>query len=887
MKIRDSQFELLAAANMDRARRDSILNLRSRGFAITENSANKTYTVLDAEGCSTRVESRGLRCRIISPEGRVTEMEQHPSGRIRRIMDPSNREVVFNRDADGYLQSIDRGPSGGTYRFELSRDWKPLRIDYPDGTSSLAEYSPDGQPIRIVNRNGTEISYEYAQDGRLTALVDPQGNRTQLLHKNDSSLQIEYPNGDQHVYVASIGAHLLRFDVNGETHAHYRYNGRNHSVESRYRDGSRERFVFDKGLLVEAANEHSVVRFQYDHAGRLTLEETNGQTVRYLRNTVGALIGIVTPEGDTISYNRDRDQRLTEITDWRGDRFGISLPASGPPVEIRYPNGLATTTKANPMGLPSSWWIGSPGSLRQIDAISWEYDLCDRLVSAARHGQRREYCYDKASRLVEVRCLDKRFAEHFDLDIRGNRVQSGRRQANYDAVNRLLRLGNREFLYDGLGNQTVDREGERASLYTFNGRGHLVSIRTGELTIEYAYDALGRRIRKRVGGITTDFHWAGTQVLSETTGDGTHLVRRDYLVCPEFLNALAFREDSAVYYMHLGRLQEPLCVTDRTGSVVWKAEYLAFGQAFISVDKIRQPWRLPGQYHDTETGLHYAVARYYDPDLGRFLAMDPQCKPGTSLNYYTYCDGDPVNRIDPTGEISLALSTVLIAVGVGAAVGALAGGGVEVYKQRNQEHKDWSQVGYAALVGGCLGGIGAAVGAVAGAATLGVLGVLGSGAAAGGLGSAVTYCVQAAGQGQWNWVDFGTTVAIGAGIGAVTAGVGGMVASRFGKAGEDAADDVAGEAGDLAQKPLDKLLEGAVLTKSGKTVQYQKTGGFDQANSDFDVVTADSTVKYQGNGIRSAELTSGGSISVRPQSTGGSPTVQLNQPGQKPVKIRY
>lgn len=800
MKIRASQMDALAAAVMDRARAERILALSQGGFEVREDSKSSVFTVHDAAGCSARIESRGLRARVISPEGRATEIEQYANGRIRRIIDPSGRKVSFERDPDGFLKSIDRGSEGGVYRFSLSPDWKPLRIEYPDETTSLTQYSPAGQPLQIVQRDGSEIHYEYGPDGRLTSLVDPQGNRTRLTDTGPGvSRLIEYPNGDRHVYVDDPDARVLSFDVNGKTHAHYHRHPKNNSVETRYKDGTVERFVFRNGRLIEAANEHSTVKLEYDDAGRLASEDTDGRVVRYQRNEVGALVGIVTPEGDTIRYARDLDQRLTGITDWNGNRYEISLPPSGPPSEIRYPNGLTVVTNANAMGLPSSWSVARSAEPRdRIDSASWEHDVCDRLVAATRDGRRQTYHYNKASRLVEVRSADHKLSERFELDSLGNRVRSEGAQCSYDSVNRLLRQGSRQFLYDGLGNQIADRNGQQTSTYTYDGRGQLVRIQMRGAVIEYAYDALGRRIRKRVGGATTRFQWAGTQLLSESTDDGNQVVRRDYLFCPEYLTPLAFREGSSVYYVHCGRLQEPLCVTDGHGQVVWKAEYLAFGRALISVERVRHPLRLPGQYHDDETGLHYAVARYYSPELGRFLSMDPHRVPGASLNYYTYCDGDPVNRVDPTGEISLTLGTVLIAVAVGVAVGAAIGAGVELYKQRNQEHTDWGQVGTAAIIGGCLGGIGAAVGAVATAATVGALGVIGAGAAAGGLGSAVQYCVQAGGQDHWDWSQFGTSVAVGAGIGAITAGIGGIIASRAAPATEEAAEIATAETEEVA-----------------------------------------------------------------------------------------
>ena len=205
----------------------------------------------------------------------------------------------------------------------------------------------------------------------------------------------------------------------------------------------------------------------------------------------------------------------------------------------------------------------------------------------------------------------------------------------------MLRHGEREFAYDALGNQVSEQAGSIYRHYEYDGRRQLTRVHLPGQSIEYTYDPLGRRIAKKVHGVTTRFQWAGTQLLSESADDGRNVVRRDYLFCPEFLTPLAFRECTSVFCVHSGRLQEPLCVTDAHGAVVWQADYLTFGKARIVVDPVRMPLRLPGQYHDEETGLHYSVARYYDSDLGRFLSLDPARSPGGSCNYYLYCDGDP------------------------------------------------------------------------------------------------------------------------------------------------------------------------------------------------------------------------------------------------------
>jgi RHS repeat-associated protein len=60
------------------------------------------------------------------------------------------------------------------------------------------------------------------------------------------------------------------------------------------------------------------------------------------------------------------------------------------------------------------------------------------------------------------------------------------------------------------------------------------------------------------------------------------------------------------------------------------------------------PLRLPGQYFDKETNLHYNYYRDYDSSIGRYEESDPIGLRG-GLNTYAYVGGDPLNSIDPSG----------------------------------------------------------------------------------------------------------------------------------------------------------------------------------------------------------------------------------------------
>ena len=67
-------------------------------------------------------------------------------------------------------------------------------------------------------------------------------------------------------------------------------------------------------------------------------------------------------------------------------------------------------------------------------------------------------------------------------------------------------------------------------------------------------------------------------------------------------------------------------MTDIHGNLLWYGEYTAWGR--LKKDErvykdAHQPFRLQNQYFDEETGLHYNLMRYYEPEVGRFVNQDP------------------------------------------------------------------------------------------------------------------------------------------------------------------------------------------------------------------------------------------------------------------------
>jgi len=110
----------------------------------------------------------------------------------------------------------------------------------------------------------------------------------------------------------------------------------------------------------------------------------------------------------------------------------------------------------------------------------------------------------------------------------------------------------------------------------------------------------------------------------------------------------------AVYFIHADELGTPRVVTDTTNKAVWQWDGDAFGRGLPNQDPLKTGksfvyhLRYPGQYYDTESGLHYNYFRDYDPETGRYIQSDPIGLAG-GFNTYAYVGGNPLNFIDPFG----------------------------------------------------------------------------------------------------------------------------------------------------------------------------------------------------------------------------------------------
>ena len=284
------------------------------------------------------------------------------------------------------------------------------------------------------------------------------------------------------------------------------------------------------------------------------------------------------------------------------------------------------------------------------------YDSNGRLVKILDSGSstttRAIYGYDQQGQLTSATVGGTRY--EYSYDTAGN-IQSkkvGSTTTNYTYGNGAWRdlltaYGGGSITYSG-GNPTKYYDG---STFTWTQGRRLATAKVGSTNISYTYDMAGVRSSKTVGSTTYDFTTLSGLVTRQTGGGKTI----DF-VYDENNQPLAMKYNNTLYYYVLNAQGDVVRIVDGSRSVVASYTYDPWGKIISSSGTLADinPLRYRGYYYDSETGFYYLQSRYYDPEIGRFINADSYASTDAtgllSTNMFAYCENDPVNKSDPSGE---------------------------------------------------------------------------------------------------------------------------------------------------------------------------------------------------------------------------------------------
>ncbi len=244
------------------------------------------------------------------------------------------------------------------------------------------------------------------------------------------------------------------------------------------------------------------------------------------------------------------------------------------------------------------------------------------------------------------------------------------RSMTYSAEDHLLTAGDVTYVYDVDGFLTTRIRGVETTTYNYSTRGELLAVGLANGTaIEYDHDPLGRRVAKKVNGVITEkYLWSGlTQLLAAYDGADNLVMRFEYA---DARMPVAMTSGGASYYLAYDQVGSLRVVADSAGVVVKEIEYDSFGNVIVDTNPaFTMPFGFAGGLHDRDTGLVRFGYRDYDPDIGRWTAKDPIMFAGGDSDLFGYVQNNPVNFVDPSGEIIANLVTA----GIGGTAGAFSG----------------------------------------------------------------------------------------------------------------------------------------------------------------------------------------------------------------------
>jgi len=185
---------------------------------------------------------------------------------------------------------------------------------------------------------------------------------------------------------------------------------------------------------------------------------------------------------------------------------------------------------------------------------------------------------------------------------------------------------------------------------------------------KYYYDANGARAKTDESGTISRYVYSGHDPMYYNSTDGKG--HKDiYLGGRQELRIVSPSEKWAYMADALGSTRKVL-QNGRPGSATFSAvTYKPFGPVVTTTGSDK--FTYAGEMQDSPTGLVYLFARYYDPELGRFYALDAELgrvSNPVTLNRYVYCGNSPLKFTDPTGKWWF-----LAAIGICAAAGAVLG----------------------------------------------------------------------------------------------------------------------------------------------------------------------------------------------------------------------
>jgi RHS repeat-associated protein len=583
-----------------------------RKISITDKRGSKTTCVYDEIGNLLTLTDALSNSKTYSYD---------PNGNKLTETNPLGQTVTYTYDAlNRVLTTTD--PLGHTTANAYDPLGRVVSTTNAKGQTTSFDYDAMGRLTKVTDANGKTVLYTYDGNGNRLSMTDPNGNTTQYFYDDLNRLiQKVEPLGSTYQYAYdAVGNRKTLTNPNGNTLG-YAYDANNRLITITYPDVSTTTFTYDEnGNQTQMVDKLGTSTYGYDALNRMTsYTDPFGKTVGYGYDASGNRTTLTYPDTKVVNYTYDALNRLIRVTDWVQNSTFYYYDGAG---------NLTGTLNSN--------------STR----VAYTYDNGGRLVNLSNTKSNSAVIFGYAYTLDKIgNHLQVEVTEPLVLILKNKNVPYA-----YDKENRLTSGGGITFTYDSNGNMTV----KGTDTFTYDYEDRLIQSYIGGINSQYGYDGVGNRLLKTEGGVTKryilDLNGRLSKVLAETDSSGTLTVYYVYglgLISKVLPNG-------TTYNYHYDSRGSTIALTDYSQTITDAYAYDSFGIIANTSGSTPNPFKYVGRYGVMEegNGLKYIRARYYAPEIGRFISKDllmGNGRDGQSLNKYVYALNNPILLIDPEG----------------------------------------------------------------------------------------------------------------------------------------------------------------------------------------------------------------------------------------------
>ena len=646
--------------------------------AYTYDKNNNLLTVSDALGNVTNntYDEKNRLTATKNPDSSTITYSYDATDRLLCVTDALGNTVTYTYDPNGNVLTVTDAKGNIQITNVYDSFNRVTSTTIASGSVTANTYDSNGNLLTVTDTLENTQSYVYDSLNRAVAVTDKSGNKTSVDYNSKGNILSVSLDGAYTNYTYDTNGNMLTETTSSGGLVEYTYNTLNLKQEQTNAREQTRTYSYDKAgritgytsiegtasftydanvNIITATDQNGTITRTFDELNRVkTYTDTLGNTIAYEYDSMGRITKLIYPDNTSVTYVYDLNGNLKKVTDWAGRATTYTYDENNNVTAVTKPDGSVTETRYD----EAQRVVYTAETVNNVIIVGYEYtyDTEGRILTETdlATNVKNEYTYDSLSRVTNrkiTNITDNTVTEEsYTYDANGNILTSTVSTAEdnfvYDDSNRLVEYNGQAVTYDLDGNM-LNMGG---MLLTYDSANRLISAGNNS----YTYDIENTRVKNLCNGVETTYTYNTnaelSQLLVKTTGETvTKYVYGNGLIGEE--------TNGAFKTYHFDYRGSTVAITDENGTVTDTFAYDSYGNLTSRTGTTEAIFLYNGSYGVITdiNGLLYMRARYYSPELRRFVNADilmGDINNSATLNRYAYANGNPISNIDPFGTVA-------------------------------------------------------------------------------------------------------------------------------------------------------------------------------------------------------------------------------------------